>query len=170
VWPQIVGQHLKQPLAGACAALRAARHVAVALPLLITVSSTSPSLARRGADGVEPLNGVSMTGARCSPFAVLVFLANLAGSLGRSTDDSEIPTDPWTGSPSSGRPIPAAVAIASPTRSSTARRRARRELGRPCGLISAQPDHRTCTARSDVGILRQPGAAGVARRASRSGS
>ncbi|MGI8661878.1 MAG: cbb3-type cytochrome c oxidase subunit I [Acidimicrobiales bacterium] len=115
-WPQIVGQHLKQPLASACAGLLLLGTILWALPLLVAGLLDEP-LGRLGAvrDGVELLNGVSMLGAAVAALGVLLLVANIAGSLGRSTDDADIPADPWDGFTLEWATEPATVAVASPT-------------------------------------------------------
>jgi len=75
-WPQIVGQ-TSSNAAGACAALACSATLLWALPLLITGFLDEPLGCSAGAGRrLEPLNGVSMTGAAVLALAVLVFLAN----------------------------------------------------------------------------------------------
>ena len=114
-WPQLVGQHLKQPLASASAVLLLLGTILWALPLVVAGYLDEP-LGSLGTvrDGVEALNGASMVGAALLVLGVLVFLANIAGSLGRSTDDAEIPTDPWDGFTLEWAADPSAVAVSSP--------------------------------------------------------
>jgi heme/copper-type cytochrome/quinol oxidase subunit 1 len=114
-WPQIVGQHLKQPLAGAASFLLVVGTLAWALPLVVT-GFLDERWGSLGAvrDGVEALNGVSMAGAAVLVLGVVVFVANVAGSLGRATDDAEIPTDPWDGFTLEWAADPAAVTVSSP--------------------------------------------------------
>jgi len=115
-WPQIVGQHLKQPLAAASAVLALLGTVLWALPLAIAGFLDEPLGSIRPATAVvKNLNGISMVGAGVLALAVLVFLANVAGSLGRSRDDADVPADPWDGFTLEWAPDPDAIAIASPT-------------------------------------------------------
>jgi heme/copper-type cytochrome/quinol oxidase subunit 1 len=114
-WPQLVGQHLKQPLATLTALALLLGTVLWALPLVVSGFLDEPlgSLGKVR-DGVEALNGVSMVGAGLLALGVLVFLANIAGSLGRNVDDAEIPTDPWDGFTLEWAADPSTVAVTSP--------------------------------------------------------
>ncbi|MEO7556653.1 MAG: cbb3-type cytochrome c oxidase subunit I [Acidimicrobiales bacterium] len=115
-WPQIVGQHLKQPLAAASAGLALLGTVLWALPLAVTGFLDEPLGSIVPARGVvKDLNAISMVGAGVLALAVLVFLANVAGSLGRSRDDTDVPTDPWDGFTLEWAADPDAITIASPT-------------------------------------------------------
>jgi heme/copper-type cytochrome/quinol oxidase subunit 1 len=117
-WPQIVGQHLTQPLAIVTAGLLFLGGIVWIVPLAIAGFLDQPfgfisAAAMR--DGVEVLNGVAMVGAGVVALAVVFFLINLAASLARSADDAETLVDPWDGFTLEWAADPRAVAVTSAT-------------------------------------------------------
>ncbi len=117
-WPQILGQ-APRTLLGSLAALAffvggGLWGVALLVAGFLDEPFVQQGIGYAPRDGVEALNGVAMVGAALFTLGVLVFVANVLGTLSRD-QDAEIPADPWDGATLEWAPDPAAVPVASPT-------------------------------------------------------
>jgi heme/copper-type cytochrome/quinol oxidase subunit 1 len=116
-WPMALTRPLKAGLAGVTALVLLAGVAVLAIPDVISGFLDQPSLQGTGEvrDGVEALNGLSLLGGGLVILGVVLFVANLAGSLaGRRDPDVDL-LDPWDGHTLEWSADPGAVTVGSAT-------------------------------------------------------